>query len=105
MKCEKGAISALALGLSVMAGCAAVTEQLIPIPNPPSLVGKWTGEWGGNMVHPIELVVERQDGGKLSGTMTFKHHGSSTHRMTGSIGAKPDGSVWALLDVEGRDFP
>ncbi len=57
------------------------------------------------MVHPIEMDVEKQEGAKVTGTMTFIPRGRSTHRMSGTIGAKPDGSVWVVLDVEGRDFP
>jgi len=89
-----------------LAACVTTTERLTPVANPPALMGKWTGEWGGTMVHPIEMEVEKQDGVKVTGTMTFiLHSGRSTHRMSGTIGAKPDGSVWVVLDVEGRDFP
>lgn len=96
------------LSLLLLVACASVSEELKPIPNPPNLVGKWKGEWGGNMVHPIGLVVWKQEGGRVSGTMTFSGgHGSPTsaHPASGTLGAKPDGSVWLMLDVEGRAFP
>lgn len=102
-----GFVSVLAMAplLGIVTGCATVEETLAPVPTPPNLVGKWKGEWGGNMVHPIEVVVEDQQGQKVSGTMVFVVHGSFTyHRMRGSVGAKRDGSIWVLLDVGGRDF-
>lgn len=99
------AVSIGVISVFVLSACATIGEQLAPVANPPSLTGTWKGEWGGNMQHPIELVVEKQDGAAVSGTMTFIAHRTSTHRMTGRIGAKQDGSMWVLMDVEGRDFP
>lgn len=91
--------------VGILAGCAITTDELKALANLPTLVGKWKGEWAGTMAHPIEMVIEKQEGGKVSGTMTFYAHPTSTHRLTGTIGAKPDGSVWVLADVEGREFP
>lgn len=91
--------------LIVLSACAIVTEQLTPVPTPPNLIGKWKGEWGGNMVHPIEMVVEKQEGGKVSGTMTIPQ---GSYPMSGTIGAKADGSLWAIFAVVGPstwDFP
>jgi len=99
------AVSISVIYAFVLGACATVGEQLAPVAKPPRLTGTWKGEWGGNMQHPIALVVEKQDGAVVSGAMTFIHHRTSTHRMTGRIGAKQDGSVWVLMDVEGRDFP
>jgi len=93
------------ISVFVLSACATVGEQLAPVAKPPSLTSTWKGEWGGNMQHPIELVVEKRDGAVVTGTMTFILHRTSAHRMTGRIGAKQDGSVWVLMDVEGRDFP
>ena len=93
----------IAAFLVLLSGCAAVTEELTGVANPPNLIGKWKGEWGGNMIHPIEMVVEKQQEGKVSGTMTvFPQGGKAIHKMNGTIGAKPDGTVWAILTVAGR---
>ncbi|MGH7376905.1 MAG: hypothetical protein ACREKK_05755 [Candidatus Methylomirabilales bacterium] len=90
----------IAAFLVLLSGCAAVTEELTAVTSPPNLIGRWKGEWGGNMHHPIEVVVEKQQEGKVSGTMTFfPKWGKVIHTMNGTIGAKPDGTVWANLTV------
>lgn len=100
-----GAVSIGVISAFVFSTFATAEEQLTPVANPPNLTGTWEGEWSGNMRHFIELDVKQQDGAVVSGTMTFFVRYTSTHRMTGRIGAKQDGSVWVLMDVEGRDFP
>ena len=99
-------VLAMAAFLGVLTSCAAVTEPLSPLPTPPNLLGRWKGEWGGNMNHPIEMVVEKQERASVRGAYTFFRPGysPSTHRMSGTVGAKPDGGVWVLMDVEGREF-
>ena len=99
------AVSIGVISAFVLSTCATAGEQLTSVANPPNLTGTWEGEWSGTMQHFIELVVKKQDGAVVSGTMTFFARYTSTHRMTGRIGAKQDGSVWVLMDVEGRDFP
>lgn len=96
---------ALAMLSVILPSCATVTDEITPIQNPPNLVGKWRGEWGGNMVHPIEMMVEQQQGTGVSGKMTYLVHGSSfTHPMSGMVGGKQDGSVWIVLNVRGAEF-
>lgn len=93
--------------LLTLAGCATAIEELKPVHNPPNLIGKWKGEWTGlPVVHPIEMVVDKQEQGKLSGTMTIVHviFPTLTHRISGIIGAKQDGSTWILLDVGAGTF-
>jgi hypothetical protein len=105
---KQGVFLVVSIGIAsvfILSACATVGEKLAPVANPPTLTGTWKGEWGGNMQHPIELFVEKQDGAVVSGTMTFIADRTSTHRMTGRIGAKQDGTVWVVMDVEGRDFP
>lgn len=106
IRVPRGTLTIVLVVATVLASCAAVTEPLTPLATPPNLLGKWKGEWGGTMNHPIELVVEKQERTNVSGAYTFLRpgHSPSTHRMTGTVGAKPDGSVWALMDVEGREF-
>lgn len=86
------AVSIGVISVFVLSACTTVGEQLAPVASPPRLTGTWKGDWGGNMQHPIELVVEKQDRAVVSGTMTFIAHRTSTHRMTGRIGAKQDGT-------------
>ena len=56
----------IAAFLVLLSGCTAVTEELTAVTSPANLLGKWKGEWGGNMHHPIEVVVEKQQEGKVS---------------------------------------
>lgn len=101
MRLKAGVLATACLLLLV--ACATVPAAVKPIPNPPNLVGKWKGEWGGNMVHPMEMVVDRQREGVVGGWIIFP---GPTHRLRGTVGAAPDGSVWVLLvDVGGREFP
>ena len=101
MRLKAGVLATASLLLLV--ACATVPTVVKPVPNPPNLVGKWKGEWGGNMVHPIEMVLDTQREGIVSGRMTFPH--SNYAAVSGTIGAAQDGSVWVLLDVGGREFP
>lgn len=97
-----GIVLVVAIFLVALFGCAAVTEELKPAAGAPNLVGTWKGEWGGNMTHPIEVVVEKQQEGKVSGKVTVSPAGSkATHSMTGIVGTKPDGSLWVVLTVAG----
>lgn len=92
----------LALGfLFLAAACATVTADPRPLASPPNLVGRWLGEWGGNMPHAMEMVVERQDGSIVSGKMIFPR---ATPALSGSVGAKDDGSVWVRLHAGESDF-
>ncbi|MBI2459929.1 MAG: hypothetical protein HYV61_00080 [Candidatus Rokubacteria bacterium] len=49
------------------------------------------------MVHPIEIVVDKQEVGTVSGKMSIP----AIYRMEGVIGAKPDGSLGVNLTVFG----
>ena len=94
----------------ILVGCATVAETLAPIPSPPNLVGRWKGDWGGTMFHRVEITVEKQEAERISGTMTVfePRRDPYTLPMTGTIGAKKDGSVWAVLVIQARttwDFP
>jgi hypothetical protein len=68
---------AMLVSLLILAGCATAAEQLTPVPASATLIGKWKGDWGGNMTHP----------------------------MSGTTGTRPDGSVWVYLNVGRVEFP
>ena len=96
--------------VAILGGCAPAmgpsTEPLTPGPAPTSLVGRWKGEWGGKMTHPMEVVIEKQEGSVVWGTVTFYLHGSApTHPMRGTTETRPDGSVWVHLKTSGSEFP
>lgn len=96
--------------VAILVGCASVmgstTEPLTPGPTPTSLVGRWKGEWGGHMTHPMEVVIEKQEGSVVWGTVSFHLHGSaSTQPVRGTTGTRPDGSVWVHLTTGGSEFP
>lgn len=102
-----GALLAL---VAMLVGCAPAmaqtTEPLTPGPTPTSLVGRWRGEWSGNMTHPMEVVIEKQEGSVVWGTVTFYLHGSvPTPPMRGTIETRPGGSVWVHLKTCGPEFP
>lgn len=102
-------VALLAL-VAILVGCAPAmgptTEPLTPGPTPTSLVGRWKGEWGGNMTHPMEVVIEKQEGSVVWGTVSFYLHGSaSAHPVRGTTGTRPDGSVWVHLKTSGSEFP
>lgn len=96
--------------VAILVGCApamgSATEPLTPGPGPTSLVGRWKGHWGGDMTHPMEVVIENQKGSVVWGTVTFYLHGSApTHPMRGTMETRPDGSVWVHLKTSGSEFP
>ncbi|MBI2878972.1 MAG: hypothetical protein HYY19_04535 [Candidatus Rokubacteria bacterium] len=54
----------------------------------------------------MEVVIEKQEGSVVWGTVSFHLHGSvSTHPMRGTTGTRPDGSVWVHLKTSGSEFP
>lgn len=99
-------IAALVLGLLPLAagGCATATEPLAPLADPPRLLGRWAGSWGGNMTHPMEMEIEKQRGAEVSGTATYITHGRTTHGMAGIIGTRQDGTVWLSMGVMKAEF-
>lgn len=95
--------------IAIFVGCAPATrpsaEPLTPGPTPTSLVGRWRGEWGGNMTHPMGLVIEKQEASVVWGTVSFELHGSvSTLPARGTTGTRPDGSVWVQLKAGANEF-
>ena len=102
-------VALLAL-VATLVGCAPrmgpTTEPMTPGPTPTSLVGRWKGEWGGNMTHPMVVVIEKQEGSVVWGTVSFHLHGSApTLPVRGTTGTRPDGSVWVHLKTGGSEFP
>ena len=84
----------------------ATTESLTPGPSPTSLVGRWKGEWGGNMSHPMEVMIEKQEGSVVWGLVTYYLHGSApTYPARGTIETRPDGNVWVHLKAGVGEFP
>lgn len=108
MGSKRGVMSVLLMATSVLflVASATVAEESKPSPTAPNLVGTWKGEWGGHGAHPITLVVEKQDGDKVSGKVMMP---SGTYSVSGTIEARRDGTLWAnLIVASGRtpwDFP
>lgn len=100
--------SITALGFAVLAlasgGCATATEPLAPLADPPRLLGRWAGSWSGNMTHPMEMVIEKQRGAEVTGTVTYTTHARTTYGMAGTIGARKDGTVWLSMGVMSAEF-
>lgn len=99
-------ITALVLAFLPLAvgGCATATEPLAPLADPPRLLGRWAGSWGGTMTHPMEMEVEKQRGAEVTGTVTYTTHGRTTYGMAGTIGARKDGTVWLSMGVMSAEF-
>lgn len=107
-----GILRAWVAGSLVLMGCAPAVEPLRPASNAPVLIGEWNGQWGGTgqhgpYSHPMRLVIGQQVGTEVAGNVTYfpEHRPPATDTMTGTIGARQDGSVWVYITAAGgTDF-
>ncbi len=63
----------------------------------PSLVGSWTGKWGGTMENPMRLVVENHQGEKATGTIVLTHGVDSLFAFQGTTSLQ-DGKLTLRIE-------
>lgn len=103
--------------LVLLGGCAPAVEPLKPVSGAPNLIGEWKGQWGGSIMqgmhrgdsfmNPMTLVIGRHVQSEVAGNVTYFPHPRppATDQMTGTVGARQDGSIWVYVTtVGGVDF-